>query len=151
MDISAIGPKTVRSYFVGMPNGIEMMGHNPFLERFHPTPGISCYPFHVPVSLHALQEILRVNVLGSVYTTQALLPAMITKRQGKIVFISSQLGQVKSNACLSFVHFTSSCCSLVSVRSQLTVLPSLHSEDWPSLFKWKWRRTILGSASPSPQ
>ncbi len=44
------------------------------------------------------------NVLGSVYTTQALLPAMITKRQGKIVFISSILGQVNPmQACLLFV------------------------------------------------
>ncbi len=78
------------------------------------TLGILLCPFRVPVTL---QEILRVNVLGSVYTTQALLPAMITKREGKIVFISSILGQVKSNASLSSCSFhLFSYCSLVSVR-----------------------------------
>lgn len=42
------------------------------------------------------QEILRVNVLGSVYLTQALLPIMMERREGKIIFISSMAGQVRS-------------------------------------------------------
>lgn len=41
------------------------------------------------------QEILRVNVLGSVYLTQAMLPIMMERREGKIVFISSMAGQVQ--------------------------------------------------------
>ncbi len=41
-----------------------------------------------------VQELLRVNVLGYVYPIKALLPAMINKREGRIVFISSQAGQV---------------------------------------------------------
>ena len=36
------------------------------------------------------------NVLGSVYLTQALLPIMMERREGKIVFISSMAGQVCS-------------------------------------------------------
>ena len=42
------------------------------------------------------QEILHVNVLGSVYLTQAVLPIMMERREGKIVFISSMAGQVHS-------------------------------------------------------
>ena len=34
------------------------------------------------------------NVLGGVYVTQALLPAMVEHKGGKVVFISSQAGQV---------------------------------------------------------
>ena len=34
------------------------------------------------------------NVLGGVYVTQALLPAMVERKGGKVVFISSQAGQV---------------------------------------------------------
>ena len=34
------------------------------------------------------------NVLGSVYLTQALLPAMMERGDGRIVFISSLAGQV---------------------------------------------------------
>lgn len=34
------------------------------------------------------------NVLGSVHSTKAVLPAMLKRRQGAIVFISSQAGQL---------------------------------------------------------
>ena len=37
------------------------------------------------------------NVLGYVYPTKALLPAMIEKKEGRIVFVSSQAGQVRYN------------------------------------------------------
>ena len=33
-------------------------------------------------------------MLGSVYPTQALLPGMMGRRQGRVVFISSMAGQV---------------------------------------------------------
>ena len=36
------------------------------------------------------------NVLGYVYPTKALLPAMIQRREGRVVFVSSQAGQVGS-------------------------------------------------------
>ena len=42
-----------------------------------------------------LQKQLRVNVLGSVRPTQVLLPDMIEKQEGRIVFISSVAGQVR--------------------------------------------------------
>lgn len=35
------------------------------------------------------------NVLGSIYLTQAMLPIMMERREGKIVFISSMAGQVQ--------------------------------------------------------
>ena len=34
------------------------------------------------------------NVLGYVYPTKALLPAMMENNEGRIVFVSSQAGQV---------------------------------------------------------
>jgi len=36
----------------------------------------------------------KVNVLGSVQPTKVLLPSMIQRRCGRIVFVSSQAGQV---------------------------------------------------------
>lgn len=42
------------------------------------------------------------NVLGSVYLTQALLPTMMERREGRIVFISSMAGQV--NSCVMCVE-----------------------------------------------
>ena len=35
------------------------------------------------------------NILGSVYPTQVLLPAMMERKEGRIVFVSSQAGQVE--------------------------------------------------------
>lgn len=55
------------------------------------------------VCILALQKQLRVNVLGSVRPTQALLPQMIERQEGRIVFISSMAGQV----CLSKSVFLS--------------------------------------------
>ena len=54
-------------------------------------------PPSLPLSLsltHSFQESYRVNVLGSVCPTHALLPDMISRREGRIVFISSMAGQV---------------------------------------------------------
>lgn len=48
-------------------------------------------------SVHViLQELFKINVLGGVHTTKVLLPSMIEKKSGRIVFIASQAGQVKS-------------------------------------------------------
>ena len=41
-----------------------------------------------------LQELLAVNVLGCIHCTKAVLPAMVSRRSGAIVFISSQAGQL---------------------------------------------------------
>ena len=38
----------------------------------------------------------KVNVLGSAQPTKVLLPSMIKRRWGRIVFVSSQAGQVIS-------------------------------------------------------
>lgn len=43
---------------------------------------------------HLYKELLCVNVLGSVYPTKAVLPSMVNRRSGAIVFISSQAGQL---------------------------------------------------------
>ncbi len=43
-----------------------------------------------------MQEVFRVNILGYVFPTKALLPSMIQQREGRIVFVSSQAGQVKN-------------------------------------------------------
>ena len=46
----------------------------------------------------------KVNVLGSVQPTKVLLPSMIQRRCGRIVFVSSQAGQViNHHAMCSFV------------------------------------------------
>ena len=58
--------------------------------------------------LFTLQKQLQVNVLGSVRPTKVLLPDMIEKQQGRIVFISSMAGQVSlsihccNNVCLTY-------------------------------------------------
>lgn len=40
------------------------------------------------------QRVMAVNFLGSVYTTRELLPAMISRKAGSLVFISSVLGRL---------------------------------------------------------
>ena len=40
------------------------------------------------------QELYKVNVLGSVQPTRALLPSMIQRQWGRVAFVSSQAGQV---------------------------------------------------------
>lgn len=41
-----------------------------------------------------LQELMSVNYLGSVYPTRAVITTMKERRMGRIVFVSSQAGQV---------------------------------------------------------
>ena len=50
------------------------------------------------------------NLLGSVLPTQVLLPAMMDRNEGKIVFISSQAGQVL-NRCQKLVDILGSVAS----------------------------------------
>ena len=45
----------------------------------------------VPMSI---QDVVKINLLGSIYVTQALLPSLKKRKGGAIVFISSQAGQV---------------------------------------------------------
>ncbi len=40
------------------------------------------------------QSILRTNVIGTVEVTRAILPSMIDRRDGRIVLVCSQAGQV---------------------------------------------------------
>lgn len=40
------------------------------------------------------ERLMKVNYLGSVYCTQAVLPGMIQRKRGRIVFVSSQAGQL---------------------------------------------------------
>lgn len=46
------------------------------------------------ISQQEFEKLLKINVLGSVYPTQAIVPSMKERRKGKIVFVSSQVGQV---------------------------------------------------------
>lgn len=55
----------------------------------------------------ALQEkdfenMLRINVLGSIYPTYALVPLMKRQRSGRIVFVSSQVAQAALHGMLNF-------------------------------------------------
>lgn len=50
-------------------------------------------PF-VETSLDTIEEIMRVNYLGTVYCTHEVLPSMIAKRSGHIVNISSVAGKI---------------------------------------------------------
>ena len=51
------------------------------------------------------------NVLGSVLPTHVLLPAMMDRNEGKIVFISSQAGQVlrQIQILVDIMHSVLSC------------------------------------------
>ena len=44
------------------------------------------------------------NLLGSVLPTQVILPAMMDRKEGKIVFISSQAGQVLKTDARNIVY-----------------------------------------------
>lgn len=64
------------------------------------------------------------NVLGSVFPTQALLPAMMERREGKIVFVASQAGQVNRNKKLEpSCHPQSLCVHLATCKHTILVYP----------------------------
>lgn len=44
------------------------------------------------------ERMYRINVLGSIYPTRVVLPAMKQKKQGKIIFVSSQVAQVTTSS-----------------------------------------------------
>ena len=50
----------------------------------------------------------KVNVLGSVQPTKALLPSMIKRRWGRVVFVSSQAGQVINLWCHMILYYITS-------------------------------------------
>ncbi len=135
-----------------MPNGIKMMGHNPFLEGFLPTPDISCYPFCVLVSLHGLAGDPPGERPGQCLHHPGPAACHDHQEAGKdrLHLFYTWTGKIQCKLVFCLFHLFY-CCRLVSMKTQLTVLPSLPSGGWPSHFKWKWPRTILGSASPSPQ
>ncbi len=57
------------------------------------------YGRHRPFALHEVEDIermMRVNYLGTVYFTRALLPSMLERRRGWIVFVSSVAGRIAS-------------------------------------------------------
>ena len=46
------------------------------------------------IAVEAFEDMFRVNCLGSIYPTRAVLPFMKERKSGSIVFVSSQAGQV---------------------------------------------------------
>ena len=58
----------------------------------------------------SFRRMYEVNLLGSVYTTQAVLDGMRKQRSGRIVFVSSQLGQ------LGLHGYTAYCASKFALR-----------------------------------
>lgn len=54
-----------------------------------PSSGITCelWPY-------AVQEMMELNYLGSVYPTRAVITTMKERRMGRIMFVSSQAGQI---------------------------------------------------------
>ena len=56
------------------------------------------------LDIKEFERMLRINVLGSVYPTRAVLQGMKEKKQGRIVFVSSQVAQVKLSSIL-FILF----------------------------------------------
>jgi len=50
-------------------------------------------PF-IETDLQTIEEIIRVNYLGAVYCTQAVLPHMIARRTGHVVNVSSGAGLI---------------------------------------------------------
>ncbi len=51
------------------------------------------------INTSEFERMYRVNVMSAVYATHAILPAMKKKRSGRIVFVSSQVAQVRLCIC----------------------------------------------------
>nr|XP_006823632.1 PREDICTED: 3-ketodihydrosphingosine reductase-like [Saccoglossus kowalevskii] len=62
------------------------------------------------IDVAEFKNIMDVNVLGSVYATRAVLPFMKQRKQGRIVFISSQAGQI------GLYGYTAYCASKFALR-----------------------------------
>jgi 3-oxoacyl-[acyl-carrier protein] reductase len=58
--------------------------------------GIGAYGPFVDIELDELERLVNVNVLGTMYAIRAVLPGMISRRQGHIVTIGSIAGRIGS-------------------------------------------------------
>lgn len=67
-------------------------------------------PFGSSTDDDSFRRMYEVNLLGSVYTTQAVLDDMRRQRSGRIIFVSSQLGQ------LGLHGYTAYCASKFALR-----------------------------------
>lgn len=56
--------------------------------------GRGAYGPFVDVAQEALEDVVSVNLLGAVYCSRAFLPAMLARRRGHLVFVSSVLGEL---------------------------------------------------------
>jgi short-subunit dehydrogenase len=56
--------------------------------------GIGAYGSFVDEPVENIERLARVNYLGSVYATKAVLPSMVERRRGHIVFVASIAGRI---------------------------------------------------------
>lgn len=56
--------------------------------------GVAHPGYFLEISLEVFEQTMAVNYFGSLYSVRAVLPSMIERRQGKIVFISSGAGLI---------------------------------------------------------
>ena len=91
------------------------------------------------------ENMLRTNVLGSIYPTYAVVPLMKRQKSGRIVFVSSQVAQaaLHGKRKISFV-FLILCQDLLHM-----LLRNGPYEVWPKLYIWNSFRTTLSSPSLS--
>lgn len=72
---------------------------------------------------------MRVNVLGTVEVTRAILPSMIDRKEGRVVFVSSQAAQViidHQTHVYTELHATTCICYSSQCMDTLRILhPSL--------------------------
>lgn len=67
--------------------GIELLVNNA---------GYGCHRRFLDWEISDIERMLRVNFLGAVYFTKALLPGMVARRRGFLVFVASVAGRIAS-------------------------------------------------------
>lgn len=78
--------------------------------------GVSEFALFTDISEQAFSRVMDVNFSGAFYLTQLVLPAMISKRCGSVINISSMWGQVGSSC---EVHYSASKAALIGMTQAL--------------------------------
>ena len=61
----------------------------------------------LPIS--AFERLMTINYLGIVHSVKTVLPGMLTRREGHLVFVSSSMGLLGK---MSILYFKSACCCM---------------------------------------
>lgn len=99
--------------------------------------GVTYIKDFVSADISEFERLIKINYLGCVYATKAVIASMKENRSGQIVFVSSQVAQVGPFLSMRHYLFIIYFCRLLFMDSPLILLPNGHYMAWQKLYRWK--------------